>query len=246
MTFPVWIEIGGLRVHPHLVFEALAYVGAFWIYLRRRRTQGDHLPDEARWSVVTAAVVGSLAGSHLLNWLAADAGGVAGKTLVGGVLGGWLAVELEKKRIGIRERTGDLFAMPIAVGMAIGRIGCFLSGLPDGTYGVATALPWGVDLGDGVLRHPTALYESLFMAIIAVVLWRLDGRLPRGGLFRALAASYLAFRLVVDFIKPGVSLLWGLTGIQIACIVGLAVLVRRAIADGSKAAVHPTSVHHHH
>src|SRR5262249_31452501 len=141
----------------------------------------------------------------------------AGKTAVGGLLGGWIAVAIEKRRLGIAERTGDLFALPLAVGFAIGRIGCFLTGLPDGTYGTATSLPWGVDLGDGLLRHPTALYESAFMIVVAIMLVRLEPVVKRGQLFQIFVFAYLAFRLAVDVIKPGTSLALHLTAIQWAC-----------------------------
>ena len=112
--------------------------------------------------------------------------------------------------------------MPLAVGIAIGRIGCFLSGLPDGTYGTPTSLPWGVDLGDGVARHPTALYESLFMIVLAAVLARVEPHARRGDAFKLFMASYLTFRLLVDGIKPGIPLALGLTAIQWVCIGGLA------------------------
>jgi prolipoprotein diacylglyceryltransferase len=231
VTFPVWIHIGPWRVHPHLAFESLAYVVGFAVYLARRRKLGDHVPDQARWSLVTAAAIGAVVGSRLLNWADELAAAVprlaelprflAGKTAVGGLLGGWLAVEFEKRRLHIEQRTGDLFAVPLAVGFAIGRIGCFLSGLPDGTYGTATLLPWGVDLGDGIPRHPTALYESLFMIVVAGVLVRVERSAGRGQLFQMFVCAYLAFRLAVDAIKPGAALALHLTAIQWACLAGL-------------------------
>jgi prolipoprotein diacylglyceryltransferase len=240
MTFPVWIPIGAWRVHPHLVFESLGYVAGFTLYLARRRTLGDHVPDEARWSLVVAAAIGAVIGSRLLNWADELSSAIpslsqlpqflASKTAVGGLLGGWIGVEIEKRRLGITERTGDLFAVPLGAGFAIGRIGCFLSGLPDGTYGAATSLPWGVNLGDGVSRHPTALYESLFMIVVAGVLVRVERSAGRGQIFRVFAGAYLAFRLVVDSIKPGATLALHLTAIQWACVAGLAFLGYQARA----------------
>ena len=97
---------------------------------------------------------------------------MSGKTLVGGLIGGLFAVEWTKRLIGVRRRTGDLFAIPLCAGIAIGRIGCFLGGLEDGAYGVATVLPWGVDFGDGVARHPTQVYEILWMGLVAF--WYLE------------------------------------------------------------------------
>ena len=60
---------------------------------------------------------------------------------------------------------------PLLLGMALGRVGCHLAGLTDGTYGTATTLPWALDLGDGVARHPTNLYEIGFLLLLAGLLW---------------------------------------------------------------------------
>src|SRR4051812_49460647 len=68
---------------------------------------------------------------------------------------------------GISGRTGARFALPLAVGVAVGRLGCYFAGLDDFTYGTPTALPWGHDFGDGILRHPVQLYESATMAAFA-------------------------------------------------------------------------------
>ena len=236
MTFPVWIPIGSWRVHPHLFFELLAYLVAAAVYWQRRRALGDHVSTEARWALAAAAVAGAVIGSRLLFWfedpqrtvgqLANPQYLVAGQTIVGGLLGGWIAVEWQKRRWRITQPTGDLFAIPIALGAAVGRIGCFLSGLPDGTYGIATTLPWGVDLGDGIARHPTALYESAFLCGVVWWLMRRDQKAARGDMFLTLIAAYLTFRFAVDFLKPGVPLLVGLTAIQWACLIGLAVTYR--------------------
>jgi prolipoprotein diacylglyceryltransferase len=151
---------------------------------------------------------------------------MAGKTIVGGLLGGTIAVEWTKRRIGVTRRTGDLFALPLCAAIAIGRIGCFLSGLEDHTTGVATTLPWGIDFGDGVSRHPTQLYEIVWLGLLAGWLIRLRRR-PHleGDLFRAFMVGYLAFRLAVDLIKPGVAWL-GLTSIQWACAAALVYYAR--------------------
>ena len=233
MNFPAWISLGPLRIHPHFVFELLGYAVAGVVYWQRRRTLGDHVSAEGRWALGAAAVVGALLGSRILFWFEDPQRTLAqltdlqhlvgGQTIVGGLLGGWIGVEWQKRRIGIQQPTGDLLAVPIALGAGIGRIGCFLSGLPDGTYGLPSSLPWAIDLGDGVPRHPTALYESAFMFALAVVLTRFSPKASRGELFLALIGAYLAFRLVADTLKPGVTLFAGLTAIQVACLFGLAV-----------------------
>jgi phosphatidylglycerol:prolipoprotein diacylglycerol transferase len=144
-----------------------------------------------------------------------------GKTIVGGLLGGWIAVEIAKKISGVKSRTGDLYAVPLCVGIAVGRLGCFFAGLADDTYGKATRLPWGVDFGDGVRRHPTQLYEFAFLVLLGWVLWRWNERPHQDGeVFRGFMAAYLAWRLVEDFLKPQPTVI-GMNWIQWACVAGL-------------------------
>jgi prolipoprotein diacylglyceryltransferase len=224
VQFPVYIPLGPLRLHPHAVFEALAYTIGFNLYLRLRRRKGDALADGTRWSIVAAAIAGAAIGSKLLYWFEDPAATwqhlgdpfflLQGKTIVGGLVGGLLGVEATKLVLGVRDSTGDLFAVPLAIGAAIGRIGCFFTGLSDHTYGVPTALPWGIDFGDGVRRHPTQLYEAVFLAALAVALAKFDKRPhPSGDVFKLFMAGYLSFRVLVDFLKPDVSL-GGLSAIQ--------------------------------
>ena len=183
MTFPVYFHVLAHPIHPHLAMELIAYAGGFQLYrlLRRRATRsGEALPVEPNLWIIVGAVLGAAAGSKLLAlaesfhqfWphRADPRAWLAGKTIVGGLMGGWIGVEIVKKRLGIRRSTGDLFVFPLIIGMAVGRIGCFLTGLEDHTYGVATSLPWGVDFGDGVLRHPTQLYDIVVLFLIAGVL----------------------------------------------------------------------------
>jgi phosphatidylglycerol:prolipoprotein diacylglycerol transferase len=235
--------------HPelHPLFEALGYAGGFAVYKWQRAEQGDALSDERRWVVIAAAAVGALVGARALGLLEqAPRMGLhwsevlqpGGKTIVGGLLGGWLGVEMVKWVTGVRSRTGDLFALPLCVGIAIGRVGCFFAGLADDTYGVATTLPWGVDFGDGVRRHPTQLYEFLFLMVLAGVLWWWERRRERtqgpgpggqkagtdGQVFRGFMAAYLGWRLGIDFLKPQPRVS-GMNWIQWACLAGLVAIV---------------------
>jgi prolipoprotein diacylglyceryltransferase len=175
--------------------------------------------------VIAAAIAGAAMGSRLLFWLEDPALTLAnwrnpiyllaGKTVVGALVGGTIAVELTKQRLGITRRTGDLFAAPLALGIAIGRVGCFLSGLDDRTYGTASTLPWAVDFGDGIARHPVQLYEVTALACLAWCLTRLATRPhPEGALFRLFMVAYLGLRIALDALKPGVPLALGLTAIQ--------------------------------
>src|SRR5271167_836273 len=216
MSFPFYLDLGSFRLHPHLVLETVAYFVAFRAYLRLRKRRGDAIDDANRWWVIAAAVFGAALGSKLLYWfedprltlqhLGDPASLLGGKTIVGVLIGGLFAVEWTKKRLGISRRTGDLFALPLCVGIAIGRIGCFLTGVEDHTAGVATSLPWGVNFGDGVPRHPTQLYEIFFALVLVALLWRrMQQPHVEGDIFRRFMVAYFAFRLVCDFLKPDVT-----------------------------------------
>ncbi len=233
MEFPVTFEIGGLPIHPHFVFEALAYAVGFRLFLWQRRRH-DVLGSGDRWTIVVAAIVGAALGSKLLVWLADPAATwnsavadpltlMGGKTIVGGLLGGVLAVEAAKHLSGITTRTGDAFAIPVAVGIAIGRIGCFLTGLPDNTHGTYTSLPWGVDFGDGV-RHPTQIYEILFLvALVAYLLSHGRRSAVPGQQWNTFLIAYMSWRLAVGFIQPGVRFA-ALTTIQWAAVAAITYL----------------------
>lgn len=229
MSFPFYLHIGALRLHPHAVFEVLAYAVALQIYLVLRRNKGDPLDLASRWWIVAAAAGGAVLGSKALYWLedprltlahrSDPSFLMAGKTIVGALIGGLFAVEWIKKRLEVKRRTGDLFAVPLCVGIAIGRVGCFLTGLEDHTSGVATSLPWGVDFGDGISRHPTTLYEILFVLTLGVFLRRRMLRTHvEGDVFKMFMTAYFAFRLLCDFLKPDVRVFLGLSSIQWACL----------------------------
>jgi len=229
VSFPVYIHLGPFRLHPHLVLETLAYAVAFQVYLGLRHRRGDAIDGHSRWWVIAAAALGALAGSKLLFWLEDprltwehlhDAAYlISGKTIVGALIGGLLAVEWTKKLLGVTRRTGDLFALPLCVGIAIGRVGCFLTGVEDHTAGIETSLPWGVNFGDGISRHPTQLYEIAFVVLLGLLISSISRRPhAEGDLFKIFMVGYFAFRLAVDFLKPDVRVFLGLSSIQWACV----------------------------
>ena len=235
MTFPVYVYLFGSRIPAHLAMEVIAYASGFqlYLYLRRRQRQSAVEFEPTMWMIV-ACIFGALFGSKILAWAESPldywphryelAAWMGGKTIVGGLLGGWIGVELAKRRLGIRQATGDLYVFPLILGMCLGRIGCFLTGLPDHTYGIATGLPWGVNFGDGIARHPTQLYEVLFLLCLALAFIVLRRReWPDGAVFRLFMASYLLFRFLIEFIKPRYHPYVGLSMIQLASIAGLIV-----------------------
>jgi phosphatidylglycerol:prolipoprotein diacylglycerol transferase len=195
----------------HIVFDLLAWSGAasLGVALSKWRLRGaiEHVAHEAGPGYFAAVIIGALPEA----WLAGsfntlrEAAASLSHSIAGALAGAIVAVELYKLARGIRASTGFLFVGPFALGVAIGRWGCLFAGLPDDTYGTPTALPWGVDLGDGIARHPVQIYESLSMAAFLVVYLLALRRdhtwaIRRG--FYVLVAWYGAQRFVWEFLKP--------------------------------------------
>jgi prolipoprotein diacylglyceryltransferase len=221
--------------------EVLAYTGGFQLYLLLRRRWSSFadspiVPIEKNLWMIVAAIFGALIGSKTLAWaeswvdyvrfwklthnLAMFAGG---KTIVGGLLGGWVGVEIGKKILGIRFSTGDLYVFPLIVGMSVGRVGCFLTGLADHTYGNRTSVPWAVNFGDGP-RHPTQLYDIVFLLLLGIALMmRMRWPHENGRIFRLFMFCYCSYRFCVEFIKPTYRNHLGMSAIQLACLGGAAV-----------------------
>lgn len=216
---------GNFRVH--FLFEVLGYIAGAAVYAAQRARRGDTINDTARASVLAGAAAGAMVGARLLFWLCGPpytfAHLLAGKTVVGGLLGGLIGVELVKTLTNVRRSTGDLFVEPLIAAMAIGRVGCFLTGPLDQTAGNPTSLPWGIAIADGIPRHPVALYEIAFLIALLPVTRMVRRRSTHeGDAFRVFLASYLAFRVAVDFLKPEPHpIALGLTAIQWACVAGL-------------------------
>lgn len=237
MTFPVHLEVFGTSWHPHFIFEVIALVAAVILYfILRHRAGRPPFAPETILKLICGCLFGAWIGSKLLlvigsprQFLTLEGlirGLAQGKTTVGALLGAWVGIEIVKRRLQLRTSTGEFFVYPLALGIAIGRIGCFLSGLPDHTHGVASALPWAVDFGDGVRRHPTQIYEAIYVLLLAVAVDRLGGIRPGGPAkpFQRFLAGYFLFRLAVDFLKPRATILWELDANQIASALALVAL----------------------
>ncbi|MBK8556999.1 MAG: prolipoprotein diacylglyceryl transferase [Lewinellaceae bacterium] len=215
----------------HLLFEMLAFALGYQLYAYQRKRSVDVISDEHRLWIFIGAAAGALLGSHLLGilerpeewhqlsliyWL-------SNKTVVGGFLGGLIGVETTKKLLGIHRSSGDLMTYPILLGLFIGRLGCHVSGLSDGTLGLPSALPWAVDFGDGIRRHPVNLYEMLFIAALALFLYFREQKIPfqDGQKFKVFLIAYLFWRFFVEWLKPAYYFPFGLSSIQLACLAGL-------------------------
>ena len=166
----------------HFIFEWLALLIGVQTYrlIKKRHArlnpntpQQQGLLSKGSFAVAVGCILGAGIGNKLLFVIEAPQAweqfGVLslamGQTIVGGMMGGLIGIEIAKKIAGIRYSTGDLFIVPFCVGLIVGRTGCYLAGLNDGTFGVATTLPWGIDFGDGIARHPTQIYDMLWAMV---------------------------------------------------------------------------------
>jgi phosphatidylglycerol---prolipoprotein diacylglyceryl transferase len=196
----------------HTAFDLLAWISGavlgFWIrrrYLAAGTPSGFRISQHPVYVIVVA--LGAGIGAMLAGGFNMALAGLPplGHSIAGAIAGGIVGAELYKFARGIKGSTGLVFVAPLAAGIAIGRWGCFLSGLPDYTYGTPTALPWAVDFGDGIPRHPVQLYESFAMlGFLAWFIWQLARRSPlvlRSG-FHLLVGSYAVQRFLWEFLKP--------------------------------------------
>jgi phosphatidylglycerol:prolipoprotein diacylglycerol transferase len=218
--------------HTAFAWAGMALGAAMWRRTLKHQQRGGALAP-GNFGVLVGLLIGAALGNKLVFLIErpdiarslweARALAWPGQSIVGGLLGGLIGVELAKQLTGQTRSTGDAMVLPISMGLAIGRIGCFLAGLHDDTYGLPTAAAWGVDFGDGIQRHPTQLYEIAVVTALGLALHR--ARLPTPGLaFKLFLSVYLLWRFGIEFLKP-VPVAWplGLSGIQWTCLVALAV-----------------------
>jgi phosphatidylglycerol:prolipoprotein diacylglycerol transferase len=220
----------------HTAFEWFAiFVGAR-IYLRTGKSSLREMGSTRNYAVILGCIVGAAIGNKAVHWfhhadhwyLLRDSPWLIlqGQSIVGGLLGGLIGVEIGKKFAGVTESTGDRFVLPILVGLIIGRIGCFIAGLADDTCGNPTSLPWAVDFGDGIPRHPAQLYDIGFALVALMLLRHFRPALARepGLQFKLMLAGYLLWRLFIDALKPvPYAYPGGLSGIQVVCLAALVV-----------------------
>lgn len=244
---PILFESGPVVLQTHDVFTVLGLfvgLGIYYAELRRRRMLEPRIV-----AISFAAVIGGGIGARLITaWEHLpyyEALGDApltyvithsGKSIIGGLAGGYLAIVLAKRALGYRRSTGDCYALAIPIGTAIGRIGCFLSELPLGT---PTDLPWGMTVssaaaarfavcpGCGGPMHPSMVYEILFNLVAAALILRFRGRvIVQGDLLKVYLLSAGVFRFLVEFVRANPVQALGLSGPQLVLIplVGLLLL----------------------
>lgn len=219
---------------PYALIMLTAIVTA--VVLQRRSPVKLPLTRWQRAGIALGAFCGAMLGAKL-PFLLADWDGLMsgrawfdnGKTIMFGMVGGYFGVELAKVLLDVHIKTGDSFAVPVAVAIGIGRIACFQAGC---CFGTETSLPWGVNFGDGLRRHPTQLYETAFHFAAAAVLAILQRRgLFRGQLIKFYFLGYFVYRFATEFIRPEARLWLNLTGYQWAALAFIPLFVALWIHD---------------
>lgn len=211
----------------HLLTDLLAYAIAaitLKVCITAFPVERSPLPPGYGLFYAVVASVGAAVGSVLLGTANTSLAGMEmtlAKSVLGALIGGVVAIEIMKLRYGVRGSTGPLLVPGIALGIAVGRVGCYLAGLDDYTYGIATESRFGVDFGDGVLRHPVQLYEAAALALFfGLYLWLLSAHrdaVLRWG-FYLFCGFYSLQRFAWEMLKPYPELLLGLNIFQFGCL----------------------------
>lgn len=236
MTVPEWT----ILFYPLLMMSALAT----GIWLKGRQKADLRLTPLERLWIGLGAFIGAMLMAKL-PFVLLDPDGIrdgsafllSGKTILFGLVGGYFGVELVKRRLGIRVKTGDSFAVPVAGSIAVGRLSCLAGGC---CYGIPTSLPWGLIFPavDHLPRHPTQLYEFIFHLSAASVLAALRKRgLFRNQLIKLYFISYCVYRFLSEYIRPETRDVFGLTAYQWTALILIVLFAWLWWRDARSAAV---------
>ena len=236
------VNIFGYEVSTYLIFVGLALlVGITWFLLTI--PNNEKISHEKTIYIVFSALIFGWVGAKLLaivenlpliieNITKIKHIIFSGKSIVGGLIGGYFGVRFMKRRLNLENiRTGNKIAPTIALGMAVGRIGCFLTGC---CFGIKTTLPIGVDFGDGILRIPTQIIEIFFcLLLFAYLLYKQKNKkdLIPGILFKELVLYYFVFRFFVEFIRGTAKNILFLSIYQMICLIGVVFIIKKIKKD---------------
>ena len=241
-----------LGVDTHAVFVALGVATAVVVFAVEARRRGT--TDERLLIVVTGGLVGGAVFMRLGTWLQhvdlrqnaslAEQWAHGNRSILGGLVGAWAGVHVAKRLSGYRLRTGDLFAPAVALGMAVGRVGCLLTERP----GTPTGASWGITLGEGAAArtgappgiplHPSFVYEIVFhLAAFAAIWWWARHRpVPSGELLVWYLAAYGVARFLLEYVR-GNEVAWlGLTRPQLFLALTVPVLLARVAVQARRGA----------
>ncbi|MGB2711628.1 MAG: prolipoprotein diacylglyceryl transferase family protein [Conexibacter sp.] len=227
------IDVLGVHLQTFGIFFALNFLA--WAALVARRLKELGKPVDWAYEMLFAALIGGLVGARLYyvvqhyddvkDDLVGNIFSGAGLVWYGGLMGGIVAVLLWARwRRFLTLQLLDLAAPALALGYAIGRIGCQISG--DGDYGKASDLPWAMGYPDGavptapgVTVQPTPIYETLSMGLLALVLWRVRDAVQTGALFGLYLVGAGLERFLVEFARRNDEVAGFLTAAQIESLV---------------------------
>ena len=223
------IDVLGVELQTFGIFFALNFL--CWAAVVAKRLKEIGKPVDWAYEILFAALIGGLVGARLY-YIAQNYDAVkddllgnvfsgAGLIWYGGLLGGVIAVLLWARWRGfLRLALVDMAAPGLALGYAIGRIGCQISG--DGDYGKASDLPWAMGYPDGAVPtepgvevQPTPMYETLSMGLFALILWRLRDAFRPGALFGIYLVGAGLERFLVEFARRNEQVLGALTAAQL-------------------------------
>ena len=211
----------------HLIFDLLAYAIGTLLAVKVFKSKTQLIENEnVRYAYYTIVIIGAFFGAFIVGsintYLSIKSDSfIIGKSILGAIMGGIIAVEAFKIVMKITGSTGAYFVPSLAIGIAIGRVGCFLSGLDDYTYGIATDSFLGYDFGDGITRHPVQLYESftMFLFFLYVLVVYFKNRLYfEKYIFYQFILLYATQRFVWEFLKPYETIAFGLNVFQFFCL----------------------------
>ena len=249
----------GFTIPTHELFVFLGALAGAIVFTAemRRRGLGD---ERLLWIVAGTLMFGALGAKLATVWRYVAVSGDSsfegmllrgGRSILGGLAGAYVGAHFTKRLVGYERKTGDLFAPAVALGMAIGRVGCFLSE----QVGTPTTMPWGLRLSDatlaripncpycvpGVALHPSFLYEIAFhLAMFVVLLWYLRPRVRvEGDLFKIYLLAYAVFRFFVEFVRGNVVMWHGLSGSQLFLIPSTIILVAYFVQQRARGRNHP-------
>jgi len=206
-----------------LLAASVGSAAGWWLYRQYLVPVGISLSDRHDRLYWPVLVVSAVLGAYWLGTLNLVVSGHTGigRSVFGAVIGGIAGIEIYKALRGMRGSTGAVFVLPLSLGLAVGRIGCFFAGMADFTYGSPTSLLWAWDFGDGIGRHPVQLYESAAMLAFAAgfLVWaKARPRLAATQGFYFFAAWFAADRFLLEFLKPYGRIVNALTVFQIGAV----------------------------
>ncbi len=231
------IDLLGISIKTFGVMFALGFLACGCVVARRLRELDR--PVDWAYEIVFAALLGGVVGarayyliqnySQVKHELLGSIFSGSGLVWYGGAIGGAIGVLLWMRwRQALELRMFDMCATALALGYAIGRIGCQVSG--DGDYGIRSSLPWAMGYPHGTLPtppgvrvQPTPIYETVTMCLLAYVLWSLRDRVRPGVVFALYLVGSGLERFLVEFIRRNKEVLIGLTAPQLESLVLLAI-----------------------